>query len=262
MEQQKILKFLDWETRNLGQPSYELASAFLEAPDEQALEAKLEEFKQSHDSFFVVAKLPKAHLSKAALLGKLSFYPVECTIEPYINLMKNEQVCLFEKDPTPFIPKRYQKSKIDFEMLEGNFDFPVAKLMSIVEDAYHDDRFHIDHNCPQEVANRRFTFWVQDLVSNPDSYFSVFHVDGEFACLGAFVNDQAILGNVSPKFAKAGLGNYFWLSSFAWIKQHRGYKVCETSISMNNMPVLNLYARLGFKFRGPGYTFHYWHRAE
>jgi hypothetical protein len=35
-------------------------------------------------------------------------------------------------------------------------------------------------------------------------------------------------------------------------------KVAATLISANNVSVLNLYARLGFRFKNPEATFHYW----
>ena len=38
----------------------------------------------------------------------------------------------------------------------------------------------------------------------------------------------------------------------------KGLKEISSNISLNNVPVLNLYSKLGFSYREPKYILHYW----
>jgi ribosomal protein S18 acetylase RimI-like enzyme len=66
-----------------------------------------------------------------------------------------------------------------------------------------------------------------------------------------------LLAGFDRRHANAGLGEFFWLSVCDRLRA-RGVRRVTTRISVNNIAVLNLYARLNFKFRDPEMTFHLW----
>ena len=70
-----------------------------------------------------------------------------------------------------------------------------------------------------------------------------------------------LLAGFARKYAGGGLGEFFWLRVLQNLGAD-GVDRVSTLISINNLSVLNLYARMGFKFRDSRATFHLWGRPR
>jgi len=252
------LKPLPWETRNLGIASFAVNDAFLERPDERLLKECLAREADAHGSFFVQARF-KTDTGISRVLEKNGFYFVEATVCPHSNLSKNGQLRTFAIDPASFLPARYALADIERVSLDRNDSARCDAVRQIAGESFSDDRFHADYNCEQSVADRRFVYWVDDLMADPGVVFDVMLLKERPIAFMARKSEDLILAGFARKYAGAGLGDFLWLSVLRQLKE-AGLNQARTLISVRNILVLNLYARLGFKFRDPCATFHYWKR--
>ena len=245
-----------WEKRNLGIQSYALNEECLDNLTRDALAAEISRLKQKFGQFFVFARVPKSHLYLTPKLQQCGFYLVEGTVCPYIQFRRNSVFESFGNDPSLFLPKRFASTELSFITSTPNTR-PEIALREIAHESFSDDRFHMDFQCPTEMADSRFEHWTSDLLKNSDIDFDLLTIYGELAGFMARNNNHLILAGFSKKYQRSGLGTYLWLKSCQAVEQ-LGYTHAETLISMNNLPVLNLYGRLGFKFRDISYSFHKW----
>jgi len=246
-----------WEERNLGLKSFTLNEACLARLDQQGLAKELDCLQQSFGKFFVFARLPKTYLNLVPCLQQCGFYLVEGAVCPVIQLHKSAVLQAFDEDRSQFVPNRFRHNNICFITLDNRQNETVETVSTIARESFSSDRFHVDFQCPEEIANRRCELWICDLLQHEDVIFDIVEVNGEAAGFMARKNNHLIIAGFSRKFVRAGLGDYLWLGSLQHIRDH-GLRYAETLVSINNIPSLNLHARLGFKFRNPQYSFHFW----
>lgn len=250
-----------WETRNLGMPSYamnEISSTNISYND---ILREIEYLCKIHDRFFIFARIPQNYLKVSSILEKIGFYIVECTVIPMLNLNKSSVLEEFNKDNSIFIPKKFKKENINFISLSSNNSIPVESIKNIAEESFTRDRFHIDHNCTDDIANRRFTLWVEDIIFDSSCKFDILTLDESIIAFMARKKNNLLLAGFKKTYTRSGLGSYLWLNTCNTLKD-KGYRTAETLISINNMPVLNLYSRLGFKFKDTRYSLHYWNNNQ
>jgi hypothetical protein len=257
MEGLRHLRETPWETRNLGVPSYALATEFWETPDFAGLAREMRDLAGVHGRLFAVARIGREGLPHVPQLQQLGFYVVECTLSPVMALHRNPVLLDFERDPSPFIPGRYPREGLQFQTL-GEMTAEWAEVLTaMAHESFTDDRFHRDHQCPHEIADRRFAFWMQDLLHDPTIAYEVLLLRGSPVAFVAHRGGYMIVSGFARKHTTSGLGEFFWLSICSTAKA-AGHRSIHTLISCNNLPSLNLCARCGFRFRDTGYTFHYW----
>ncbi|MEA5536127.1 hypothetical protein [Crocosphaera sp. XPORK-15E] len=251
------LRPISYETRNLGLPSFEINKTFLENPDEQALRIALEDKNNTLGQFFIQARIPKQNIKIVHLLEKIGFYYVETTIEPQINFKRNNIFQDFLNDKTIFLPQKYSLEK--FKTIQENKDniSQYNKIKSIAEESFSEDRFHIDFNCSEDIANLRFSYWVDDLYNDNDVIFYSLEYLGKTIAFLCHKNQNLILAGFSKQYVNSGLGAFFWLSVLEQMLI-QGISQAKTLISINNVSVLNLYSRIGFRFKNVSVTLHYW----
>lgn len=246
-----------WETRNLGIPSYSIEQEFYTSPDFDALKRTIERLHRAHTSFFISTRIEKSSLVYAAELERLGFYLIECVVTPFMRLQRNEILTKFHKHPMEVVPRKYRVKDLEFVIVDRQKHFPADRLRTIARESFSDDRFHLDYQCPKSIADRRFSYWVDDLLSDQHVMIGVLTLEGDSIGFMAFKENCLILAGFAKRYIKSGLGDFLWLST-CQVLQERGYHLVETHISINNLPVLNLYARLGFKFKETQYSFHFW----
>ncbi len=251
---------LPWEQRNLGIPAFRLGDAFIEHADEETLRACLATQARQCEEFFVQARV-RFDTSLMRVLAGSGFYLVEATICPLAVLENNGPLRDFVADPGSFLPARYVLADIRTVILDRTDAALGAAVRRIAGESFSDDRFHADHNCDQAVADRRFVYWVDDLTGDPEVAFDVMLLKERPIGFMARKAEDLILAGFARKFVGAGLGDFLWLSVLRKLKD-AGLNQARTLISIRNTSVLNLYARLGFKFRDPRVTFHYWKRLD
>jgi hypothetical protein len=251
------LRETPWETRNLGVPSYAVADRFFEAPDFSGLAREMRELAAHHGRLFVAARLSSGHLASVPELQQLRFYMVECTLAPTMALHKNPVLLEFERNPSSFIPRRYQRDDLVFLTLSSPSPDWAQTLTAMAQSAFSGDRFHIDHQCPPAIADRRFAYWIGDLIADSKVRFDILQLKGKPIAFFARKENHQIVSGFAADRAMSGLGEFFWLSTCAAVKTE-GYTFVHSLISCNNLPTVNLGARCGYRFRETGYTFHFW----
>lgn len=245
-----------WETRNLGRPAFVLTPAFLENPDEDALNAELEALR-ARGPHFILARVPTRNLVAAPILGKFGFYPVECALTPFTRFADNEFYQQFEATPTAYIPRRYDPAAFRYAPLDRGPDSPLAAVRKLAAGSFSRDRFHVDPFCPPGVANQRFAHWINDEISNPSVSIDALWYRDQLIAFATHGEDHIHLFGFDRVYAGAGLGKLLVFSACRRVKE-LGHPGLDSLISANNLPVLNLLSRTGFKFKNPQYSFHYW----
>lgn len=262
METIKYVLETPWETRNLGIPGYALnTTQFCDTSDINSLKEELKRLHVESNSFFVFARIPRESLHLARPLEQVGFYLVECTVVPFIRLQQHEMLEKFEQDRQSFLPKKFRTTSVFISTIEQPHKELAEEIKKVASESFVDDRFHVDANCSTEIADRRFAYWVDDLVNNVNVSFDLMYIQNELAGFMARKNNKLILAGFSKTYRAAGLGEFLWLTSCSIIK-NLSFKTAETLISINNIAVLNLYARLGFRFKDTQYGLHYWSHLE
>ena len=254
-----LLTHLDYETRNLGMSSYALAAKFLDNPDLERLVSALAERTVHSDRLFIQARVVTEQFFALPAIETSGFSFVETTLDPYTVLGKNPVLQIFRANPGSFVPRRFNLGAFGFTNLDKSDQTACESIKSIAAESFIKDRFHVDPRCPNHLADARFVYWVEDLLSGDTLFQLLLYED----CIIGFMarnREHLILAGFSRKYSASGLGDYLWLSVLDNMVSD-GLAQAHTRISVNNIPVLNLYVRLGFKFRDPAAMFHYWHNS-
>lgn len=248
---------LDYESRNLGMPAYHLSDEFMAAPNEAILSGSLVALRSSLPRFFMQARVDKSRAAAIPLLGRNGFLFAECAITPFTNLRTNPVLRAFLADRNSVLPGRYAPAEVSVTELDRTDRELTARVREIAAESFVDDRFHLDPHCPPPLADRRYRFWVDDLLA-ADGTFHLMRIRSAVVGFMARRREHLVLAGFTRTYAAAGLGDYLWLSVLAtMLTDDIGTAV--TQIAVNNIAVLNLYARLGFKFKSPATVFHLWH---
>ncbi|MCX7846945.1 MAG: hypothetical protein N2595_02790 [bacterium] len=253
------VRHLPWEERNLGRPSYELNCSNLLAEEALAVRERFRALEMA-GPIFVQARVEHQDTRIHQMLTQLGFVPIEATIDPYCVLSRNEVVARYVSDPQAFLPRRFSENEVEVAELDRQDGTQTKAVLAVAEESFVADRFHVDHRCPDHLAGRRYRLWTEDLLRDKEVSFVMLVVRGSVAGFFAYKGEHLILAGLSRLYAGSGLGDYFWLGVLQRIRG-TGIESVHTRISVNNVPVMNLYARLGFKFRNPAMVFHYWSEA-
>jgi len=170
---------------------------------------------------------------------------IEETINPYIvNLQKSDV--------------NYAKySKIT---LKNATEVELPAIREIASTTFEYDRFHLDFNLDANLANKRYSVWIDNSYRSNDDVlyaelngnvagFSIVRIDGQSASL-------PLIGIANPHKGTA-IGLFFYMATCNRLKE-LGVKAVSTTISLNNINVLNIYSRCGFSFKDPVFVLHKW----
>jgi RimJ/RimL family protein N-acetyltransferase len=137
-------------------------------------------------------------------------------------------------------------------------------LEEIAERAFSHERYHVDPRLDRKPADLRYGRWVRNSLDHPTQRLLKITVAGR---LLAFFLVESRDGStywhltaVAPQWQGRGYGLRVWQ---AMLRHHQA-DACQqvtTTISARNVAVLNLYAKLNFRFTPPEMTFH-WVRED
>jgi ribosomal protein S18 acetylase RimI-like enzyme len=244
-----------WETRNLERASYALTPFFIEQPNEKMLLEELTRARQQ-GALFVQGRFPQNEIGLMQLLQRHGFYWVESTLCPFSNLNKNTSLQAFRADASQFLPRFYHSQELSFFRVSKT-DAPLQEAVrKLAYASFSNDRFHHDPYCSEDMANQRFAFWISDLWADNDT---ISHVLARKEVPIGFVvskDSDLILGGFAHG-AGRGLGNYLFLAALDDLSRS-GISYVQTLVSTHNIASLNWHARLGFQFRAPAVTMHFW----
>jgi len=209
-----------WDSRVFGMPTFEISDATMDELQEAI----------TSPGHYTVRVSP---LQSKQLLHEAGFYYCDTLIQPYCT-------------PTSF--KAFHDAAATFS--QGT---PIEELLPICASAFQHDRFHKDFNLQPAWADLRYCNWLRDLHAE-HKVLGLFYQQ-QLAGFMAINDNLLVLHALAPAFMGQGLAKYLWTavceSLFA-----QGHSEIVSSISVSNLPVLNLYTRLGFKFREPMDLYH------
>jgi ribosomal protein S18 acetylase RimI-like enzyme len=200
-----------------------------------------------HGVEFVTCRLDHLRLPESMLLESVGFRFVEMVYEPRLE---------------PLGPVPEPRHRID--IAEGDRD-DVDAIASIAHEVFSTGRFLLDWRLPAELSKRRYADWVR--TSFDSSEQQVLKAEADGALVGFFIVERRAddsvywhLTAIAPGHQGQGLGLSLWLTM---LRRHEaeGASGVRTTISGHNVPVMNLYARLGFSLSAPQMTFH-WLRGQ
>lgn len=257
MPDRSCLKSIPWETRNLGVQSFAVEEVFLANPEEETLKEDLLSAEAQYGRIFVQSRVGKDVFTALPVLQRAGFYFAETTLVPFSVFRKNDALNRFMAAKASFVPARYSLDDLKLTIMDRRDSAQYATVKAIAAESFSDDRIHLDANCPKDIADQRFCYWVDDLLADEAVVFYLLEHLG--ACTGfmACKGEDLILAGFAQRYIKSGLGDFLWLSVLEDMYK-QGITQTHSCISANNTPVLNLYVRLGFKFKDPSVTLHYW----
>lgn len=250
------LTLLEYETRNLEMPCYAVSADFINNPDQKRLMADLATTDSYAKSMFAQARVLPDQFPALGAIEKSGFMFVETTLDPYTVLGKSTTLQTFLENKAAFIPKRINPDSLEFITMNPNDPAMCDSVKKIAAESFVKDRFHIDPHCPDFLADKRYVYWVEDLLRGQTTFHLLCYENNAIGFM-ARNGQHLVLAGFSKKYSASGLGDYLWLSTLENMLAE-GLGQVNTRISVNNIPVLNLYVRLGFKFREPAAMFHYW----
>lgn len=133
-------------------------------------------------------------------------------------------------------------------------DVAFERLLAICHGAFEHDRFHRDFNLKGALADARYDRWLRDFHDAGDLY-GILVKDEPAAFIGLSGNKLA-LHAIAPAFRGRGLAKFLWSPACAHFFESRGLDTLVSSISAANLPVVNLYASLGFTLGGAVDVYH------
>ena len=137
----------------------------------------------------------------------------------------------------------------------------IPEIRKIAESAFKYERFHVDSRLNQLCASARYGRWIVTTLNHPRQL--LLKVLDKEELVAFFIIEVKENGNVywhltavAPEYHGRGYGRRTWLEMLRYHCNH-GQDGVSTTISARNIPVLNLYASLSFKFAPPDMTFHW-----
>jgi len=252
------LKDIPWETRNLGMPAYQLEGTI---QNHQVVESILEKkHTQLKENFFVQLKVDTENIKEAIFSQEAGFKLIEMSICPFLdlNLISSKVARDGIKSIYYVKPEKNLAFKNYCSLVEQLESSMKSQMIEISKETFSKDRFHMDPSCKKFVADHRIALWVElDLLKNYQNYCTYLMQNKTLIGFNIWNKESMILAGISQDFTGRGLGKSLYVQTIL-DGMSKGLKEISSSISLNNIPVLNLYSKLGFSYRKPKYILHYW----
>ena len=239
--------FLDSrDTNNFGFPVYNLGQP--NPTDNQDFENPLDlaEIKKYLGSDFILAaRIDSGSRLMIDTLQELGFRVFETTLHP--KLVIGEDSPLFGHE------------RVQIELADSS---EFAQIEEIAKSAFKVSRFHRDPSILDQAADARFAGWVRSSHLDPLKSVYVFRIDGSSAIAGFFVvrrqGQQSFweLTAIASEYRGQGRARIVW-ESFVSLDVSAGVKVIETNISSENLAVVGLYPKIGFRFARSSQVVHF-----
>lgn len=199
---------------------------------------------EKNDIRLVSVRLPCEKLRESMLLERGGFRFVEVALHPYHDL--------------PY-PRLENAGEL---VIEPALHSDVPALQAMASRAFPYGRIHADPRLGAELGDLRYGRWVANCLAHPRQ--RLLKVTNEDAAIAALFVVEARdnmsvywhLTAVSPDLRGRGTGWRVW---HAMLARHanEGMSSVHTTITASNIPILNLYSKLGFHFSPPEMTFHW-----
>jgi len=232
-----------WDTDLYGLPVVELRCT---GPAVEVARA-LPPWRALRRPAFVQTRVAPDDLATVEALCANGFYPAETTLDLSLPLRRL----------TPLEGRAGDRPRLRRVGAED-----VAALATIARETFQTDRFHLDPHLPGDRADARYAGWVERGFAGGDRLYAYETAAGESVGFylvrgepGAEV-DLSLAG-VTPRHRRTGLGATMY-SDMLVLCRDEGFRTAVTSMSANNLDVLNVFMRLGFTIRAARLTLHAW----
>jgi ribosomal protein S18 acetylase RimI-like enzyme len=172
-------------------------------------------------------------LTNAARLVSYGFYYCDTLIEPHC-------------ERAHFRPSRHPSASI-------TIDPNVEATMSACHGAFEHGRFHRDFNIPRQLADLRYDNWLRQLLAQR----KVLGLNWDGRQVGFFAVEacRAVLHAIDSKHRGRGIAKFLWSAAIEHLFE-QGCVGVSSSVSAANLAIINLYGRLGFRFRNSTDIYH------
>lgn len=234
---------IPWDSELLGCPAAEITSIRVAGPGDLQLEFDhFQVWLRDNGYKMVSCRMPHQKLLESALLEKNHFRFIEMVLHPELKDLQSLEVT----------EQGIEISLADFE--------DVSRIAQIAEKAFGVERFYVDPFMNADLANLRYKRWVENSIGSDVQILLKVSLDGQI--VGFFLVEKKQrqvywhLTAITPEFKGRGIGVRVWR---AMLERHKkdGMDSVLTTISARNVPVLNLYSKLNFRFQPPEMTFHW-----
>lgn len=215
-----LIKSTPWDTLVFGMPTWELL---------EYSEAALQQAAQTTGHL----ALKVDPLADKRLLHECGFYYCDTLIEPHCKTARLRAT----QHPEAIISK----------------EINTEQALAICHSAFVYGRFHRDFNLSRAAADLRYDNWVRQLLES-QQVFGLYW-QGELAGFIGYRDNNLLLHALAENYRGKGLSKYWWSAACAELLAS-GYDEVKSSISVANLPVLNLYSSLGFSFNNPKDVYH------
>lgn len=238
------LFLVPWDTEVFGFPVAQLERVTLKRDgDHAAAKSALQAWFSRLDIRLASCRLPSDSLRESMLLEDIGFRFVEMVYRPTLTPLPS----LRTGDDGIVVSAASSDDSLDVE--------------SIAASAFTSGRYFLDWRLEREASNRRYREWVRR--SFVDTRQQVLKGTLGDDLIGFFVVELSPdhsaywhLTALSPAWQGKRLGLGLWQAVLA-LHRAEGIERVVTTISAHNVSVMNIYARLGFRFEAPQATFHW-----
>lgn len=196
-------------------------------------------FTLSRESLEMAKRVPGHYtlrvnpLASKELLHEFGFYYCDTLIEPYCSM-------------DMFVP--FESS--DAAVAQG---VSLELLLKICDGAFTHGRFHRDLNIRKAQADLRYNRWLSQLYGAGKVRDLIYQ--DVLAGFIAISENNLVLHALASDWRGKGLAKYLWTPVCLGLFS-AGFNEIKSSVSVSNIAVMNLYSRLGFRFRNPVDVYH------
>ncbi len=131
-------------------------------------------------------------------------------------------------------------------------------MLAIGHGAFH-GRYHRDPAISKAKADARYDQWMRELYDEGRIYGLLY--DGKPAGFIGEKDGVLVLHAMAAEMRGKGLAKALWTLVIQELFD-QGRADLHSSVSAGNLPIVNLYASLGFRFRNPLDVYHAWFPPE
>jgi GNAT superfamily N-acetyltransferase len=239
-----VASLVSWDAEILSYPVGQIESIKILDPDLAEVSfVEFESWREANQCGLFSCRLGQDQLRESMFLEGKGFRFIETVLHPKLEGLKKLNIPHQGLHVAPSVAT----------------DLP--KLSRIAESAFKNERFYVDPRLDPHLAGARYGRWVANTLGHPKQ--QLLKVLDDEKLIAFFIIEVKADGNVywhlnavSPDYHGRGYGRRAWLAMIRYLDDN-GHDAVSTTISARNIPVLNLYASLHFRFAPPEMTFHW-----
>lgn len=232
-----------WDSVIFGYPVLQLGQIEIRGAGADQDFAVFEAARDDNGAGLVSCRLPHDRLRESMLLEQHGFRFIEMAYHPELDRLEELALPADTLSVAPAV----------------SADLP--DVLAIASQAFRNERFHVDPRLDPALGDVRYCNWVKSSLEHPSQ--RLFLVRDAARLIAFFVTEMLPDGTcywhlnaVAPDAQGQGYGRRAWQAMLVEA-QKAGARRVRTCIVARNHRVLNLYARLGFRFAPPLMTFHW-----